>query len=158
MILYLLESFETRVFCKKERGPNTMQIQMIVLWALSNILLQSGISMTTHDRGVAKGTWGGEHLILEISEKGAEAEFDCARGQITQPITLDKHGNFDIPGTFTPEHGGPVRRDENTPPAPVRYSGHVADDTMNLVITRGEEELGRFSLAHGAHPMLRKCR
>ncbi len=136
-----------------------MQKRTIALLALSTIiLLQASIRAATHGSTLANGTWGGEHLILEVSEKGAEAEFDCARGQVTQRITLDKHGDFDVAGTFTPEHGGPVRRDENTPPTPVRYSGHVASDTMSLVIIRGEEKLGSFTLAHGAHPMLRKCR
>jgi len=47
----------------------------------------------------------------KASEKGAEVEFDCAHGQMTQRTTLDRHGDFDVAGTFTPEHGGPVRRD-----------------------------------------------
>ena len=110
------------------------------------------------DNAVANGTWGGEHMILQISEKGAEAEFDCAHGQITQPMALDKRGDFDLAGTYTPEHGGPVLRDEVANPAPARYAGHVAGDTMTLTIVVDQEKLGTFTLTRGQQPMLRKCR
>lgn len=113
---------------------------------------------SSENHAIATGTWGGEHITLEVSEKGAEVEFDCAHGQVTQPMTIDKHGDFKASGTFTHEHGGPVLRDENTPPTPVRYSGHVDGDTMSLTITRGEEKLGSFTLTRGSRPMLRKCR
>jgi hypothetical protein len=128
------------------------------LMALSGVLLQAGTRPAAHPKTLTPDTWGGEHIILEVSDKGAEAEFDCARGQITQPIALDKRGHFDVTGTFTPEHGGPIRRDEETTPAPVRYSGRVASETMELTITRGEGTLGTYTLTRGSHPMLRKCR
>jgi hypothetical protein len=128
------------------------------LLASSGVLLQAGTRPAAHPKTLTPGTWGGEHIILEVSDKGAEAEFDCARGQITQPIALDQRGHFDVTGTFTPEHGGPIRRDEETTPAPVRYSGHVTGDTMELTIARGEEKIGAYTLTRGSHPMLRKCR
>lgn len=96
--------------------------------------------------------------LLEASKAGAEVEFDCAHGHISQPIVLDPHGNFAVAGTFTPEHGGPVRRDENTPPASVRYSGRVIVDSMSLEVTLGKEDVRTFTLARGSHPNLRKCR
>jgi hypothetical protein len=107
---------------------------------------------------LAAGTWGSEHLILEVSKKGAEAEFECAHGQVTQPIRLDGHGDFDVPGTFTAEHGGPVIRNETARPAAARYSGHVDGDAMSLTVTIGGERMGVFAVSRGSHPMLRKCR
>ena len=107
---------------------------------------------------VATGTWGGQHIILEVTDKGADAEFDCAHGQITKQIMLDSHGHFDVTGTFTPEHGGPISRDEESTPAPVQYSGHVTGDTMEITITRGEANFGTYTLTRGSHPMLTKCR
>jgi hypothetical protein len=104
------------------------------------------------------GAWGGEHIILEASEKGAEAEFDCARGRIARRITLDKHGDFDVEGTFVSEHGGPVRREENPQPATAHYSGHVDGDTMSLTVTLDKETVGVFTLTRGSHPILKKCR
>jgi hypothetical protein len=109
-------------------------------------------------RSIATGTWGEEHITLEVSEKGAEVDFDCAHGQVPQPITLDKNGDFDVAGTFTHEHGGPVRRDENPADVPARYSGHVDGHTMTLTVTFGKEKLGAFTLAHGSLTNLRKCR
>jgi len=129
---------------------------LILALALSGVLLHARVA--TERANVTKGTWGGEHAILEVSDKGAEIEFDCAHGQITQPITLNKHGDFDVTGTFTPEHGGPVRRDENTPPASARYSGHIEGNTMILRVALEKENLGTYELTRGAQPMLRKCR
>jgi hypothetical protein len=85
-------------------------------------------------------------------------EFDCGHGQITQPMTLDSHGHFGVAGTYSAEHGGPIRRDEETTAAPARYSGHVTGDTMELTIVRGEEKIGTYTLTRGSHAMLTKCR
>ncbi|HWX53657.1 MAG TPA: hypothetical protein VN176_03600 [Verrucomicrobiae bacterium] len=136
------------------------KIPLVLVLVLSSVLLQdrAGAGAHHHHHAVATGTWGGEHIVLTVSDKGAEVEFDCAHGAITQPMTLDKHGDFSVTGSFTPEHGGPVLRDENTPSAAARYSGHVAGDTMSLSITRGEEKIGTYTLTRGSHPMLRKCR
>src|SRR5215475_15948993 len=61
---------------------------------------------------VPTGVWGGQHIHAQITENGAELEFDCAHGSIPQAITLDSKGRFDVVGKFAPEHGGPIRRDE----------------------------------------------
>ena len=106
----------------------------------------------------AVGTWGGEHVILDVSKHGAVLEFDCAHGQIDQPLILDKKGRFAVRGTFTPEHGGPVRRDEITPSSAARYSGQVKGDVMTLKVVGGGVDVGIFTLNRGAHPLLRKCR
>jgi hypothetical protein len=126
----------------------------MVLLACSSILLAPG----AHASVVAAGSWGGGHIILEVSEQGAEAEFDCAHGQVTQPIILNEHGDFDVAGTFTAEHGGPVRRDENPVAAPARYSGHVDGDAMSLTVTIGKDKVGVFTLTRGSLPNLTKCR
>ena len=131
---------------------------LILLLALAITLLQAAMQAAPDARSIATGTWGGEHIILEVSEKGAEVDFDCAHGQVPQPITLDKNGDFDVAGTFTHEHGGPVRRDENPADVPARYSGHVDDHTMTLTVTFGKEKLGAFTLTHGSLTNLRKCR
>ena len=131
---------------------------LILLFAFSITLLQAGMQAAPDARSIAKGTWGGEHIILEASEKGAEVEFDCAHGQVTQPIRLDRHSDFDVAGTFTHEHGGPVRRDENPADVPARYFGHVDGHTMHLTVALDKEKLGSFTLTHGSLTNLRKCR
>ena len=107
---------------------------------------------------VVTGSWGGEHIVLEASGNDAKADFDCAHGEIAGALTLDRQGNFDVSGTYTAEHGGPVRRDETPNSSTVRYSGHVQGESMTLSITRGEEKLGNFTLTRDAHPLLTKCR
>ncbi len=130
---------------------------LIALLTLRGFLLQAG-AQTAPDTGmVATGAWGGEHIVLQVSEKGADVEFDCAHGQVTQQITLDKHGDFDVAGTFTPEHGGPVRRDEKAQSASARYSGHVDGDTMSLTVTLGEEKVGIYTLNRGSRAHVTKC-
>src|SRR5436309_3568847 len=97
------------------------------------------------------GTWGGEHVVLDVSKNGAVLEFDCAHGQIDQPLILDKKGRFAARGTFTPEHGGPVRRDEVTPSSATRYSGQVKGDVMTLKVVGGAVDVGIFTLNCGIH-------
>ena len=136
----------------------SITFSLVLLLALSSVLFHAGISTVADESAMAKGTWGGEHANLELSENSAEVEFDCAHGHIGQAITLDKHGDFDAAGTFTPEHGGPVRRDENTPSVPARYSGHVVGDTLSLTVTLAKENVGTFTLTRGSRPNLKKCR
>ena len=135
-----------------------IQRSLIVLLALSTVLPPAGMQAAPDAGSVATGAWGGEHIVLEVSEKGAEVELDCAHGEVTQHISLGRHGDFDVAGTFTPEHGGPVRRDENPQPASARYFGRVEGDTMSLTVTLGKEKVGDFTLTRGGRPNLTKCR
>ena len=136
---------------------STLKHSLIALLTLYGFLLQAGAQAAPDAGAVATGAWGGEHIVLRVSEKGADVEFDCAHGQVTQPITLDKHGDFDVAGTFTPEHGGPMRRDEKAPSASARYSGHVDGDTMSLTITLGKEKVGIYTLNRGSRAHVTKC-
>src|SRR5581483_3873216 len=116
----------------------------------------SRIQAATKARALPKGTWGGDHITLQVTEKGADVEFDCAHGRITQPIRLDHKGNFNLRGTFAPEHGGPVLRDEGSHDEPVRYVGHTDGRTMTLTVNREKEKLGAFVLAHSRPSNLMK--
>jgi len=42
----------------------------------------------TNDK-LARGVWGGQHIRAEVTDSGADIEFDCAHGTIDQPIVLD---------------------------------------------------------------------
>jgi len=106
------------------------------------------------------GTWGGEHVSLEITERGGSVEFDCAQGTIDQRVSLDRQGNFDVPGTYVEEHGGPVRKDEQGRSYPVRYTGRIKDGKMSLTVRRSgsRKVIGTFTLVLGQEAMLFKCR
>jgi hypothetical protein len=121
-------------------------------------LLGFAVSAAKNTRTLPAGTWGGEHILFQVSVKGAEIEFDCARGQIAHPLRLDAHGNFVVSGTFISEHGGPVLRNEEVSATQASYSGHVVGDVMKLIVTRKGEKIGSFSLTRGRQPNLRRCR
>ena len=135
---------------------------LLIIAMTGGMLYSTSLPAQANARENAKmnvvGTWGGEHVILDVSKNGAVLEFDCAHGQIDQPLILDKKGRFAARGTFTPEHGGPVRRDEITPSSAARYSGEVKGDVMTLKVVGGGVDVGIFTLNRGAHPLLRKCR
>ncbi len=135
-------------------SKRVIQLALFAAWASA----ACGTWMQAARHEVATGTWGGEHILLQVSDKGAEVEFDCAHGQITQPMAVNQHGDFDVPGTFTAEHGGPVRRDEPASVNQARYSGHVEGDTLSLTVALEKDTLGPFSLTHGGRPILTKCR
>jgi hypothetical protein len=109
---------------------------------------------------VSEGVWGGEHIHLEVSNKGATLEFDCAHGKILEPLTLDHAGRFQAKGTFTREHGGPVRETENDAGQAAKYSGSIKDKkmTLSITLTDSSESLGTFNLVQGREGDLVKCR
>jgi|ERR1043166_7211129 hypothetical protein len=122
--------------------------------------MNSNVISSGSDGKLATGIWGGQHVHAEVSETGAQFEFDCAHGAITQSIPLDATGKFDVPGKFAPEHGGPVRRDEESNDRAVRYAGRVNQQEMALTISDAgtKEEIGTFQLRHGSEGRLMKCR
>ena len=76
---------------------------------------------------------------------------DNAQGQITQPLTLDANGHFDVGGTLAPVTGAP----RPTPPLPIpaRFSGTTDGKTMTLTITPaplGAPASGVYMLTYGA--------
>lgn len=105
-----------------------------------------------------EGTWGGQHIILEVTAEGASVVMDCAHGTITKPIEIDAAGHFEVPGTFVTETPGPVRQGAEAV-QPARYSGTVKADSMSLTIasSHSDEMLGTFTLAHGKPGRIRKC-
>jgi hypothetical protein len=126
---------------------------------------QSGTQMNQQNSAqsagtVTEGVWGGQHIHLEVSGKGATLEFDCAHGEILEPLTLDRAGQFRAKGTFTREHGGPIRDTENAEAEPVKYSGSIKDKkmTLSITLTNSSESLGTFTLVQGSEGKLVKCR
>ena len=109
---------------------------------------------------LAPGVWGGEHIRLEVTESGANVEYDCAHGTVGGRIVVDSRGRFNVAGVHYEEHGGPVRMGEDAGGYPVRLSGRVGGSLMKLTVTRaGSRRLvGTFSLTRGREAELVKCR
>ena len=117
------------------------------------------ITGATDGGRVQTGTWGGEHVAMTVTAGGAHLEFDCASGDINQPLTLDSERRMAMDGVFVREHGGPVRDGETADRRPARYSGRINGNTMTLGITLidSNENIGTFTLNYGAEPAVRKC-
>jgi len=115
-------------------------------------------SDANQSRGVG-GIWGGPHISMEATETGAEIEYDCAHGRITERIVPDRSGNFEVKGVHVTEHGGPVREGENNEKA-ASYRGSIHDETMTLTVTLSgkNETIGTFTLTHGTSGRVRKCK
>ena len=120
---------------------------------------RSKVPVERNDK-LANGVWGGQHIHLEVIDSGANIEYDCAQSTIDEPIILDGEGNFDVKGKFTPEHAGPIRRDERNDSYAVRYTGKAKDGEMTLTVTNPEkkETIGSFNLVRGSEGRLMKCR
>lgn len=103
------------------------------------------------------GSWGGTHVGLTLEASGGRLEYDCAAGTIA-PLVPGAGGRFEVAGTHTPGHGGPIREGEVMPTYSVRFSGSVRGDRMTL---QGRVEngvlLGPFELRRGAEPMIFRC-
>ena len=111
-------------------------------------------------KGLPVGLWGGEHISMEVNERHTTIEYDCAHATIDQRIILDRRGRFDVSGMQVPEHGGPVRQDDQPNGYPVRFAGQVSGKSMKLSVrnTATKEKIGTFTLVYGSEPRLRKCR
>ncbi len=110
------------------------------------------------DRRVPQGTWGGQHVRLNVSGNGAEFEFDCAHGRMTGPLTLHNRG-FATTGTFVHERG-PIRLNDDNQGHRVYFKGEVQGSRMTLTFSLAEDfsEAETFTLTHGAEAKLFKCK
>ncbi len=108
---------------------------------------------------VVTGDWGGQHLGLVASSSGATLEYDCAAGNINEPIRPDAAGRFSVSGEHYPGHGGPSFSDETPIKRPARYDGRVRGENMTLTVTLTDrnEVLGSFTLRFGRTPYVFKC-
>jgi hypothetical protein len=108
---------------------------------------------------IPRGEWGGTHISMDVGDRSATIEYDCAHGEISGPLTIDGEGKFELRGTFTPERGGPVRADETQRAQPAIYSGTIKGNTMSLTLKVGDsDETEKFTLEKGKPGQLVKCK
>jgi hypothetical protein len=108
---------------------------------------------------VETGTWGGDHIRLDIRKDGADVEYDCARGQIEGPLELSKTGSFDRGGIFVRSGPGALRPGRSPGARAARYAGKVDGKTMTLIVTLADtsERIGTFTVRRGREGRLWKC-
>jgi ketosteroid isomerase-like protein len=109
-------------------------------------------------RAPLTGNWGGDHAGMQVTDRAASLDFDCARGSIDGPITPDDQGRFDVPGTYVQEGPGPTRPDQLRG-KPARYRGKVEGNTMTLSVelSGADVSIGTFTLVRDRLPRIRKC-
>jgi len=105
------------------------------------------------------GTWGGDHIRLEVTDKGARVEFDCAHASLSGPIPLDGEGRFSVTANLVREHAGPIREGEHENGQPARWEGKVSGNSLSLTmtLTGSGETVGTFELVRGREARLTKC-
>lgn len=137
-----------------------MKTTILLLMTAATTLLALSAFPQGGSEESSDSTWGGEHIEVTVTASGAEIEFDCATGTITEPIPPASKSGFNLKGTFTREHGGPVRKNEPSRIAAATYSGTVENGTMRLKVTvSGRESYQEsFVLQRGHSGRLVKCR
>lgn len=131
---------------------------------LAGTLMLMGEPATNLQRGQDVNTtpdvWGGSHVSMKVTPQGATLEFDCAHGSLLEEIKPNAKGEFTAHGTYTPEHGGPVMRDNPDRDLPATYQGSVDGDTMRLEIMLADnaEAPEPFTLTRGKAGRVVKCR
>ena len=119
---------------------------------------QSGPAAPT--KAVPNGVWGGEHIRMEITDSGAEIEFDCARGNTSQRLELDDKGRFKVQGIYMAETPAPAAVDGGLTASRVKatYTGTLSGSSLRLeVFIEGQDMPRTFDLVQGDQGHLAKC-
>ena len=95
---------------------------------------------------------------MALTEAGGWIDLDCAWGTIDAPLTLDRHGRFDLQGRHVAQPGPPPYAADSLPASrPVRYEGWVRDGLLTLRVTvEGEPTTGPFFLRRRANPSFKR--
>jgi hypothetical protein len=111
-------------------------------------------------KAVPNGVWGGEHIRMDINDRGADIEFDCARGSISQRLELDDRGRFKIQGIYIAETPAPAAVDGGLTASEGKatYTGILSGSSLRLeVFIVGHNMLRTFDLVQGNQGHLAKC-
>lgn len=97
---------------------------------------------------------------MTMGEQNTTIEFDCAQGVIMGPIKPDSSGNFSVAGTFTPQRGGPIMKDNPPRDLPATYKGSIHGNVMNLQVLLEDknQQPPAFTLKLGEPGRVVKCR
>lgn len=109
---------------------------------------------------VANGVWGGEHIRMEVNDSGADIEFDCAKGSISQRLELDDKGRFKVQGIYMAETPAPAAVDSGLTASGIKatYTGTVTGSSLRLEVFIGGQDMPRtFDLVQGEQGHLAKC-
>lgn len=120
--------------------------------------VQSGPAAPT--KAVPNGVWGGEQIRMDVSDSGAEIEFGCARGAISQRLELDEKGSFKVRGVYIAQTPAPAATDDGSTGAGsnATYVGTLSGSSLRLeVYIDGQNVPRTFNLVQGDQGQLAKC-
>ena len=108
---------------------------------------------------IKSGTWGGEHIVMIVSDSSTTLDYDCAHGSIDEIIKTSEDGNFNVTGLYVIEKGGPIRIGETPDKHTALYSGSIEGDEMTLIVslTVSDAVIDTFFLTFGSDPVIYKC-
>jgi hypothetical protein len=134
-------------------------VRAVQMLAACAAVTACGAAAVAPDSSIKAGRWGGPHVAMMVASARTDIEFDCGQASVDGVIALDPAGAFTASGTFVQERPGPTRPD-GPPRRPMRLTGSVKDDTidMRVTLTDQNEDLGSFTLAFCADPRLVKCK
>ena len=132
---------------KKVKNKRSVQLHLLIVACLA---VAAGTAQTA--------MWGGDHVRINVTVAGADLDFDCAAGTITETVP-ETDGTFRLRGTFTPGPSGPSRDDRSRTVAAM-YSGTIERNTMTLhiVLDGQDREVAQYSLLRDRDGTVRKCR
>jgi hypothetical protein len=136
-----------------------VKVRAGVLSVLAGITAIGSQASAMVTAGPLTGTWGGEHVGLELDAEGGKLRYDCAAGTINRPVLPDASGRFQANGAHRPNMGGPARQAGEPPLLPASYTGTIRGDIMTLSVRVPSRamEIGPFTLRRGAEPILLRC-
>lgn len=111
------------------------------------------------------GEWGGEGVILTLTESGGTIEWGCQSAEIEEAVAPNRRGRFKATGRIFPGVFGPdiYPVPESRKPRPVKYRGLVKGDRMRLVLVRSgslwprEQRRTKLDLKKGRTVRLHRC-
>ena len=136
------------------------RIRLLVVVGFVLIIAASAASRPRKMQRMSTGSWGAPHIRIEVGQRSATIDYDCANGTIDGPLTLDSKGRFTWRGNHNQEHGGPIRIDQKPNTRPAIYSGWIKGDTMTLTVklAGSNEVVDTFTLKRGGAGRVFKCK
>ncbi len=112
-------------------------------------------STTTPLTSAPLGAYSAKDIQVRVTATGASVTLQCGQSaQITQPITLDASGHFDVAGTIIPFTATPFP----PKPVPARFTGTTDGKTMTITVTpapyRFQPQSNAYALTYGTSPAL----
>ena len=129
-------------------------------YGIKNSVLAKGKMAQTKLYPVASGAWGGRGTRLIVDRRSVKIEFDCAQGEIRQPLKIDAKGNFKVDGFYKREPFGPILKDNQPQFVPAIYKGKIVGKSMSFTVSLvgSDEPLAEFVIIRSGVPRITKCR